>query len=48
VLMRVTAINSPSKNDRAIDTTDSSIVTLIPDTIHSKYCPEVTIAQSKL
>jgi hypothetical protein len=44
--MRMTAMSNPRIKERAIDTTDSCSVILTPETIHSKYCPEVMIAQS--
>src|SRR3990172_12069656 len=40
------SITRPTRNDRAIDTTENLIVTYSPETSHSKYFPEVTIAQS--
>src|SRR3989339_1328469 len=45
--IRIIAMTRPTRNDRAIDTTESLIVTYSPETIQSKYFPEVTIAQSK-
>jgi hypothetical protein len=43
----MTAMSNPRIKERATDTTDSCSVTFTPDRIHSKYCPEVMIAQSK-
>jgi len=45
-LLRIIAITRPTRNDRAIDTTESFIVTYSPESIQSKCFPEVTIAQS--
>jgi hypothetical protein len=45
-LIRITAITRPTRNDRAIDTTESFIVTYSPESIRSKCFPEVTTAQS--
>jgi len=45
-LIRMIAMTRPTRNDRTIDTTESLIVTYSPETIQSKYFPEVTIAQS--
>ena len=42
----MTAMTSPRRNERAIDTTESLIVTTTPETSQSKYFPEVTTAQS--
>jgi len=44
----MTAMISPRRKARTIDTTESWIVTLVPDTSQSKYFPESTIAQSNL
>src|SRR5660397_219007 len=44
--IRIIAMTRPTRNDRAIDATESLIVTYSPETIQSKYFPEVTIAQS--
>jgi hypothetical protein len=44
--IRMIAMINPTRNDRAIDTTESFIATHSPETIRSKYFPEVTIALS--
>jgi hypothetical protein len=45
-LIRMTAMSSPIKNDRAIDTAESWMVSLMPSTIHWAYCPVRTTDQS--
>ncbi len=45
-LNRMTAMRSPIRNDRTIDTADSWMVTLMPSAIHWAYCPVRTTDQS--
>lgn len=45
-LIRIIAMTRPTRNDRAIDTTESFIVTHGLETIQSKYFQEATIARS--
>src|SRR5512135_1422795 len=45
-LIRLIAMIRPTRNDRAIDTTGSFIVTHSPERIQSRFFPEVKIALS--
>ncbi len=46
LLILMTAIKRPRIKESAIETADSWIVIFRPETSHSKYCPDVMIAQS--